>query len=119
MALSSLATELGTVAAGWQSTMMTLTSSPQWMGTGAAAAAAAAQTYISWLTTTEAEVSQAAAQAAASAAAFDAVRAAVVDPMLIAINKAAQVTDALTLNLPQLAADEAVYRHIGPRTSPP
>ncbi len=108
-ALGALAAELDTTATGWTNEMMTLTAASGWTGTGAAAAAAAAQTYISWLTTLQAAVEQAALQATASAAAFDVVKAAVVPPAMIAANKAAQIADALSLNLPQLAADEATY----------
>ena len=69
--------------------MADLTAASGWTGTGAAAAAAAAQTYISWLMTTQAAVEQAAAQATASAAAFDAVYMAVATPAAIAANRAA------------------------------
>jgi PPE-repeat protein len=104
-ALTNLATTLGTTAAGWESTIMTLTASPQWQGTGAAAAAAAAQTFITWLTTTETEVSQAAAQATASAAAFTAAHTAVVNPAAILANRTAYA--AAVAGLPFTAATVA------------
>ncbi|KKB98088.1 PPE family protein, SVP subgroup, partial [Mycobacterium nebraskense] len=88
-ALTSLATELGTTAAGWESTMSALTAASGWQGTGAAAAAAAAQTYISWLSTLQAAVEEAAGQASASAAAFETAYMTVATPAAIAANRAA------------------------------
>lgn len=110
-ALNSLAAELDTTAAGWESTMATLTAAAGWQGTGAAAAAAAAQTYISWLMTTQAAVEQAAAQATASAMAFDAVHMAVATPMAIAANRAsyAAAVAGLPLTAPLVASLEADY----------
>lgn len=88
-ALNSLATELGTTATGWTNELAMLTGSAGWTGTGASAATASAQTYISWLTTTQAEVEQAATQATASAAAFETAYMSVASPAVIAANRAA------------------------------
>ncbi|MEB3980375.1 PPE family protein [Mycobacterium sp. 663a-19] len=110
-ALNSLAAELGITAAGWESTMATLTAASGWQGTGAAAAAAAAQTYISWLLTTQAAVEQAAAQASASALAFDVVHMAVATPVAIATNRAnyAAALAGLPVTAPLVATLEAEY----------
>jgi PPE-repeat protein len=91
-ALQTLAGELTTTATGWTNQIATWTAANGWTGAGATAATAAAQNYISWLTTTAAEVEQAAAQAGASALAFEAVHMAVVDPMTITANRTAYMT---------------------------
>jgi len=111
MALTNLAAELGATAAGWEMTMADLTAASGWQGTGAAAAAAAAQTYISWLMTTQAAVEQAATQATASAAAFDAAYMAVATPAAIATNRAsyAAALAAMPFSAMAVAALEAEY----------
>lgn len=110
-ALTGLAADLGSTAAGWESELATLTGLSAWQGAGASAATASAQTYVEWLTTTQAAVEQAAAQAAASAAAFDAVHAAVATPAAIAANRAAYAAAlaAMPFSAATVAALEAEY----------
>lgn len=110
-ALNSLAAELGTTAAGWTSELAMLTGSAGWTGTGAAAAAAAAQTYIAWLTTTQAAVEQAATQASASAAAFETAYMSVATPAAIAANRAAYAAAlaAMPFSAATVATLEAQY----------
>jgi PPE-repeat protein len=108
-ALSNLATELETTATGWTNVISQWTAANGWTGTGAAAATAAAQTYIAWLQATAAEVTQAAAEAGASAAAFGVVHGAVVSPVTLTALDAQIATDIATMNVGQLAIDEATY----------
>lgn len=110
-ALNSLATELGTTATGWTNELAMLTGSAGWTGTGASAATASAHTYISWLTTTQAEVEQAAAQATASAAAFETAYMSVASPAVITANRTAYAAAlaAMPFSAATVATLEAQY----------
>ncbi|SRX95465.1 PPE family protein PPE18 [Mycobacterium tuberculosis H37Rv] [Mycobacterium shimoidei] len=111
-AWSSLAAELSTAAAGYQSVITNLTTGP-WVGPSSAAMAASAAPFVAWINATAAQAEQAAAQAAAGAAAFEAARAASVPPPVIAANRALLAalvaTNILGQNTPAIAATEAQY----------
>ncbi len=111
-AWNSLATELGTTAAGYESVMAELTGE-QWMGPASASAAAAVQPYVAWLNTTAAHAQHAAAQATASAAAFETAFAMTVPPPEIAANRAQLAalvaTNFMGVNTPAIMATEAQY----------
>jgi PPE-repeat protein len=86
-AYANLAAEVSATANQWESIISLLTTE-QWTGTGAAAAAAAAQPIVSYLTETAATLEQASTQATASAAAYEAAFAATIPPPMIAANEA-------------------------------
>jgi PPE-repeat protein len=108
----NLAAEVSSAATQWQSIITTLTSEV-WTGAGSTAAAAAAETIVTWLTTTAAALEQAGVQATASAAAYEAAFAGVVNPALIAQNRARlltlQATNFLGVNTPAIALTESEY----------
>ncbi len=108
----NLAAEMSSAATQWQSIITTLTSEV-WTGAGSTAAAAAAETIVTWLTSTAAALEQAGVQATASAAAYEAAFAGVVNPALIAQNRARlltlQATNFLGVNTPAIALTEAEY----------
>lgn len=111
-AWQSLAAELSTAAAGYQSVITNLTTGP-WLGPSSAALAAAAAPYVAWINATAAQAEQAGAQAAIGAAAFETARAASVPPAVIAANRALLAalvaTNILGQNTPAIAATEAHY----------
>lgn len=111
-AWNTLAAELSTTAAGYESVMAELTGE-QWTGPASAAAAAAVQPYIEWLNTTSAHAQHAAAQATASAAAYQTAFAMTVPPPSIAANRAhlaaLAATNFLGINTPAIMATEAQY----------
>lgn len=74
---NSLAAELGTTAASYESIITALTTE-QWLGPASLAMVAAAQPYVAWLTYTAEATAHAGAQAMASAAAYEAAFAATV-----------------------------------------
>ncbi|OCB35654.1 hypothetical protein A5675_18840 [Mycobacterium malmoense] len=111
-AWSTLAAELNTTAAGYESVIAELTGE-QWLGPASASAAAAAQPFITWLNTTAAQAQHAAAQATASAAAFEAAYAMTVPPPVVAANRAQLAalvaTNFLGVNTPAIMETEAHY----------
>src|SRR5579884_3934389 len=110
-AWNSLAAELGSTAAAYQSVIAELTS--EWMGPSSAAMAAAAQPYVAWMSSTAAAAERAAAQATASAAAYQTAFAMTVPPPVIAANRAQLAalvaTNILGQNTPAIMATEAHY----------
>ncbi|MDD4867246.1 MAG: PPE family protein [Mycobacterium sp.] len=111
-AWNTLAAELSTTAAGYESVMAELTGE-QWTGPAAAAAAAAVQPYVDWLNITAAHAQHAATQATASAAAYQTAFAMTVPPPEIAANRAQLAalvaTNFLGINTPAIMATEAQY----------
>jgi PPE-repeat protein len=85
-AWQSLAEELNSIAAGYDSILSTLTTGP-WTGASSASMAAAASPYVMWLSATGDQAQQAAAQAAAAVTAYETAYAATVPPPLIAANR--------------------------------
>jgi PPE-repeat protein len=75
--------------------------------------AASAQTYVTWLTTTSAQLQEAAAAATSSAAAYEAAYSATIPPAVVAANRAQLAvlvaTNILGQNTPAIAANEALY----------
>ena len=112
-AYANLAAEVSATANQWESVISMLTTE-QWTGTGAAAAASAAQPIVTYLTETAATLEQASTQAIASAAAYEAAFAATVPPPLIAANEAATATAVATnfmgVNAAIIAALQAEYQ---------
>ncbi len=109
---SNLSSELTSNAASYESIISQLTGS-EWTGPSSEAMAASAQPYISWLTTTAAQLQVAATQATASAAAYEAAFSASIPPPVILANRTALATlvatNILGQNTPAIAANEAVY----------
>ncbi|WP_461479813.1 PPE family protein [Mycobacterium sp. HUMS_1102779] len=111
-AWNTLAAELSTTAAGYESVMAELTGD-QWAGPASAAASASVQPYVAWLNATAAHAQHAAAQATASAAAFETAFAMTVPPPQIAANRAQLAalvaTNLLGINTAAIMATEAQY----------
>jgi PPE-repeat protein len=111
-AYANLAAEVSATANQWESIISMLTTE-QWTGTGAAAAAAAAQPIVTYLTETATTLEQASTQATTSAAAYEAAFAATVPPPLIAANEAATATAIATnflgVNSALIAQLQAAY----------
>jgi PPE-repeat protein len=111
-AFNNLSAELSSNAASYQSVISQLTGS-EWQGPSSEAMAAAAQPYITWLTTTSAQLQEAATHAMASAAAYQTAYSTSIPPALIAANRAQLATlvakNTLGQNAPAIAANEAQY----------
>ncbi|BBZ48958.1 PPE family protein [Mycobacterium heidelbergense] len=111
-AWNTLAAELSSAAAGYESVITELTGE-QWLGSASASMAAAVQPYVAWMNVTAAHAQHAAAQATASAAAFEAAFGATVPPAAIAANRAQLAalvaTNLLGINTPAIMATEAHY----------
>jgi PPE-repeat protein len=111
-AWNTLAGELSSAAAGYESVITELTCE-QWLGSASASMAAAVQPYVMWMNVTAARAQHAASQAMASAAAFETAFAATVPPPLIAANRAQLAalvaTNFLGINTPAIMATEAHY----------
>jgi len=111
-AWNTLAAELSSMAAGYESVITELTGE-QWLGPASASMAAAVQPYVAWMTVTAEHARHAATQATASAAAFEAGFAATVPPQVIAANRAQLAalvaTNFLGINTPAIMATEAQY----------
>jgi PPE-repeat protein len=111
-AWQSLAEELSSVAASYDSILSTLTSGP-WTGASSASMAAAAAPYVAWLSATGDQAQQAAAQATCAVSAYETAYTATVPPPLIAANRsllaALVATNILGQNTPAIAANEALY----------
>ncbi|OCB35798.1 hypothetical protein A5676_23195 [Mycobacterium malmoense] len=110
-AWESLALELISAAAGYESVITTLTQ--DWTGPTSMSMAAAAAPYVVWLRATAELCEQSATQATAAAAAYEAAYAMTVPPPLIAANRtqlmALIATNVLGQNTPAIMATEAQY----------
>jgi PPE-repeat protein len=110
-AFNNLSSELSSNAASYESIITHLGS--EWTGPSSTAMAASAQTSITWLTTTAAQLRDAAAAATSSAAAYEAAHAATIPPAVVAANRAQLAvlvaTNILGQNTPAIAANEAMY----------
>jgi PPE-repeat protein len=110
-AFSALSSELSSNAASYESIISSLSS--QWTGPSSTAMAASAQTYIDWLTTTSAQLQEAAAAATSSAAAYEAAYSATIPPAAVYANRAQLAalvaTNILGQNTPAILANEAMY----------
>jgi PPE-repeat protein len=108
---SALSSELSSNAASYESIISHLGS--EWTGPSSTAMAASAQTYITWLTTTAAQLEDAATAATSSAAAYEAAHAATIPPAVVYANRAQLAalvaTNILGQNTPAIAANEAMY----------
>ena len=108
---SALSSELSSNAASYESIISSLAS--EWTGPSSTAMAASAQTYIEWLTTTAAQLQDAATAATSSAAAYEAAHAATIPPAVVYANRAQLAvlvaTNILGQNTPAIAANEALY----------
>jgi PPE-repeat protein len=111
-AWNTLAAELSSTAAGYESVITELTAE-QWLGPASASMAAAVQPYVAWMNVTAGHAQHAATQATASAAAFETAFAATVPPPVIAANRAQLAalvaTNFLGINTPAIMATEAHY----------
>jgi PPE-repeat protein len=111
-AWNTLAAELSSTAAGYESVITEL-SGEQWLGPASASMVAAVQPYVAWLNVTASHAQRAASQATASAAAFEAAFAATVPPPVVAANRAQLAalvaTNFLGINTPAIMATEALY----------
>jgi PPE-repeat protein len=108
---SALSSELSSNAASYESIISSLGS--EWTGPSSTAMATSAQTYIEWLTTTSAQLQDAATAATSSAAAYEAAHAATIPPAVVYANRAQLAvlvaTNILGQNTPAIAANEALY----------
>ena len=111
-AWDSLAADLYSVAASYQSVISGLTAG-SWLGPSSALMAAAAAPYVAWMSITAAQAEQASMQAMATAAAYEAAFAMTVPPPVIAANRALLIaliaTNFFGQNTPAIAATEAHY----------
>ena len=111
-AWDSLAADLYSVAASYQSVISGLTAG-SWLGPSSALMAAAAAPYVAWMSLTAAQAEQAGMQAMAAAAAYEAAFAMTVPPPVIAANRALLIaliaTNFFGQNTPAIAATEAHY----------
>ncbi|MBS4726859.1 PPE family protein [Mycobacterium sp. SM1] len=111
-AWDTLAAELHSVAAAYESEITGLISGP-WLGPAAASMAAAVAPYVAWLRTTAVQAEQTATQARAAAAAYESAFAMTVPPPVIAANRSLLIsliaTNFLGQNTPAIAATEADY----------
>src|SRR3984957_12412928 len=85
-AFANLSSELSSNATSYESIISQLTGS-EWQGPASEAMAAAAQPYITWLTTTSAQLQEASTQAMASAAAYQTAYSSSVPPAAILTNR--------------------------------
>jgi PPE-repeat protein len=111
-AWDDLATELGSTAASYASTVSSLTGGT-WQGPSSESMATAAATYVEWMNTTAAQAEVTSSQAKAAVAAYEAAFAATVPPPVIEANRALLMmlvaTNILGQNTPAIAATEAHY----------
>ncbi len=111
-AWNTLAAELSSTAAGYESVITELTGE-HWLGPASASMAAAVQPYLAWMNVTAAHAQRAASQAMASAAAFETAFAMTVSPAVIAANRAQLAalvaTNFLGMNTAAIMATEALY----------
>jgi PPE-repeat protein len=108
----SVAEELQAAAGSFASVTSGL-AADAWRGPAALAMTRAAAPYLSWLSSTAAQAQQAGAQARLAAGAFEAARAAIVHPAMVAANRSQLVSlvvsNLLGQNAPAIAAAEADY----------
>jgi PPE-repeat protein len=111
-AWQALAAQLGSAGAAFSSVIGALTSTA-WLGPSSMSMALAAAPYVVWMIATAMQCEQAAAAAGQAAAAFEAARAGVVPPPVIAENRAELATLVATnfmgFNTPAIMANEALY----------
>jgi PPE-repeat protein len=110
-AWDDLASDLGSSASSYQSTVDSLAGS--WQGPSATSMAAAAAPYVLWLNSTAAQAGETANQARAAVAAYEAAFAGTVPPPVITANRTLLMTliatNILGQNTPAIAATEAHY----------
>ena len=108
----SLAAELLTTAAGYQSVITGLTEK-SWIGPSSMSMEAAVAPYLAWMTVTAAQCDHAATQATAAASAYEAAYAMTVPPPLVLTNRVQLATLVATnvfgQNTPAIMATEAEY----------
>jgi PPE-repeat protein len=108
----ALATELHSVASGYQSVISRLTNE-SWSGPSSTSMVAAVTPYLMWMSTTAAQCYEAAGRAAAAASAHETAFAMTVPPPLIAANRVQLATLIATnlfgQNTPAIMATEAEY----------
>nr|WP_313958269.1 PPE family protein [Mycobacterium simulans] len=111
-AWDELAAELAWAAAGYDSVISELSSSP-WVGPASIAMVGAATTYVTWLSGAAAQAEDAALHARAAAAAYEAAFVMTVPPPLVTANRVLLMTLIATnffgQNTPAIAAAEAQY----------
>jgi PPE-repeat protein len=111
-AFNNLSAELSSNAASYESVISQLTGS-EWQGPSSEAMAAAAQPYITWLTTTSAQLQEASVKAMSSAAAYQTAYSTSIPPAMILANRTqlAQLVAKNTLGqyTGAIAANEAQY----------
>ncbi len=111
-AWDSLAAELGTAAATYDSVVTGLTSQ-EWLGPASESAAAAAAPYVAWMADTATQAEHTATSVRAAVGAYETAFSATVPPPLIAANRT-QLTELVATNFfgqnsPAIAATEAQY----------
>jgi len=110
-AWDDLASDLGSSASAYQSTVDSLAG--LWQGPSATSMAAAAAPYVMWLNSTAAQAEETANQARAAVAAYEAAFAGTVPPQVITANRTLLMTliatNILGQNTPAIAATEAHY----------
>ncbi len=115
VAWDQLAMELASAAASFNSVTSGLVGE-SWLGPSSAAMAAAVAPYLGWLAAAAAQAQRSATQAAALVAEFEAVRAAMVQPALVAANRSDLVSLVFSnffgQNAPAIAAIEAAYEQM-------
>ncbi|MGO9507388.1 MAG: PPE family protein, partial [Mycobacterium sp.] len=108
----SLAAELLTTAAGYQSVITGLTDE-SWIGPSSMSMEIAVAPFLAWMTVTAAQCDQAATQATAAASAYEAAYAMTVPPPLVLTNRVQLATLVATnvfgQNTPAIMAAEAEY----------
>ena len=111
-AWQALAAQLGSTGAAFQAVIQALMST-SWLGPSSMSMALAAAPYVEWMLATAAQCQEAAVAAAQAAATFEAARAGVVPPPVIAENRAQLATLVATnfmgFNTPAIGANEAAY----------
>ena len=111
-AWQALSVQLGSAGAAFQAVIEALTSTA-WLGPSSMTMALAAAPYVVWMIATAEQCQAAAVGAGAAAAAFEAARAGVVPPPVIAENRAQLAallsTNFMGFNTPAIMANEAHY----------
>ncbi|MGC2653318.1 MAG: PPE family protein, partial [Mycobacterium sp.] len=111
-AWDSLAAELGSAAAAYDSVIRGLTSE-EWLGPASESAAAAAAPYVTWMSNTATQTEQTATQVRAAVGAYETAFSATVPPPLITANRLQltqlEATNFFSQNSPAIAATEAQY----------
>jgi PPE-repeat protein len=111
-AWNALSAQLGSSGAAFGAVVSALTAGP-WLGPSSISMALAAAPYVVWMMATAAQAQEAAMAAEAAATAFEAARASVVPPPVIAENRARLAaliaTNYIGQNTPAIAATEAQY----------